>query len=220
MMRAISAFLIVLASVVIQGEVIFQTCDAPPGSSVPDNAAAQLLQKAVSREIAVSKQHEGMWMYESKTTTGKSPSTKEVIETNQGNVFETVSQNGKPFTKQQKDNEDRRLQRLISDSGEQQKLTPKKKHDTKKAQEFMAILPRALKVKYNERYADVVQLDVEPNPGFHPTSREERVVYAMAGTVWVNTKESRLAEIDGHLIKRVDFGAGYWGNWIKRVNSM
>jgi hypothetical protein len=34
----------------------------------------------------------------------------------------------------------------------------------------------------------------------------------MAGTIWVNTKEDRLAEIDGHLVQRVNFGGGLLGH--------
>jgi hypothetical protein len=40
-----------------------------------------------------------------------------------------------------------------------------------------------------------------------------RAIITLASeSIWVNTKEDRLAEIDGHLIQRVNFGGGLLGH--------
>lgn len=36
--------------------------------------------------------------------------------------------------------------------------------------------------------------------------------HAMEGTIWVDSKQNRLAEIDGHLTQEVKFGAGFLGH--------
>ena len=63
---------------------------------------------------------------------------------------------------------------------------------------MLAILPKALFVSEGERRGDVLKLNFKPNPNFHPNSHEAQVIHSMEGTIWVNMKENRLVEIDGH----------------------
>ncbi len=70
-----------------------------------------------------------------------------------------------------------------------------------------------------ERRNGLIELNLKPNPEYHPTSHETEVFHAMAGKMWVNAKEDRLAEIDGHLIKRVDFWGGLLGHLKREANS-
>jgi hypothetical protein len=60
-----------------------------------------------------------------------------------------------------------------------------------------------------------VELKFTPNPRFRPPSREAQVFHAMEGEITVNREQLRLAEISGHLVHEVKFGAACWGNSIK-----
>jgi hypothetical protein len=57
-----------------------------------------------------------------------------------------------------------------------------------------------------------VQLTFKPNPAFHPSSREAEVFHAMNGSLWVDSKQERVAGIAGRLIKSVKFGGGLLGH--------
>jgi hypothetical protein len=57
-----------------------------------------------------------------------------------------------------------------------------------------------------------VQLTFKPNPKFHPATHEEQVFHAMEGSLWVDEKQNRLAEISGRLIEKVKFGGGLLGH--------
>jgi hypothetical protein len=74
------------------------------------------------------------------------------------------------------------------------------------------MLPDAVTARYGERQGDLVEILFEPNPKFHPSSHEAAVFHSMAGRIWVDTSQNRLAEIEGHLIKNVKFGGGLLGH--------
>ena len=51
-----------------------------------------------------------------------------------------------------------------------------------------------------------------PNPNFHAHSRESEVFHHMEGTMLVEPRHNRLAEIDGRLISEVKFWDGVLGH--------
>ena len=180
--------------------------------SATDPSAGELLQKVVDRELAAAKQDQSLWMYESRTQTQGAQTAKEVIETHQGNLSRTVWLQGQPLTKQQQAREDQRVREIATNPWKLRKMRREQAHDGQQAEQLLSILPKALDLSYGDRHGDLVQLNFRPNPRFHPSSREAQVFRAMAGTIWVNAKEDRLAEIDGHLIQRVNFGGGLLGH--------
>ena len=61
---------------------------------------------------------------------------------------------------------------------------------------------------YAGRQGDLVTLTFRPNPNFQPPSLEARVFHGMQGEMTVDTKQERLAAINGHLMEDVKFGGG------------
>jgi hypothetical protein len=55
-------------------------------------------------------------------------------------------------------------------------------------------------------------LTFKPNPRFQPSSHEARVLNALAGSLWVNAREQRIAAIQGHLVHEVRFLGGFGGH--------
>ena len=74
------------------------------------------------------------------------------------------------------------------------------------------MLPDAVTAHYGKRQSELVEILFEPNPNFHPPSHEAAVFHAMAGRIWVNTRQNRLVEIEGHLTREVKFGGGLLGH--------
>jgi hypothetical protein len=59
---------------------------------------------------------------------------------------------------------------------------------------------------------DLVTLTFSPNPNFQPPSLEARVFHDMQGEMTVDTKQERLAGLNGHLMEDVKFGDGLLGH--------
>ncbi len=55
------------------------------------------------------------------------------------------------------------------------------------------------------------RLTFQPNPRFQPPDREAEVYAGMAGELWIDQAEKRMAKLDAHLINDVDFGWGIVG---------
>lgn len=74
------------------------------------------------------------------------------------------------------------------------------------------MLPDAFTFKFGVRRGELVQLKFSPNPDFKPPNREAEVFHAMRGSLWVDSKKLRVAEISGHLMDEVKFGGGVLGH--------
>jgi hypothetical protein len=145
----------------------------------------------------------------------KGSSVKEIIETSQGDVARLLEKNGKPLPPDAEQAEKDRLNNLLAHPELQQRRFKKEQEDSKRGDEMVRLLPDAF------LYTDsgVVQTDdgpayrltFKPNPRFEPPDREAEVYAGMAGELWINQSQKRIARIDAHLINDVDFGWGIIG---------
>jgi len=180
--------------------------------AAPDVPANQLLKTVIDKEVAADKTDQSLWMYTSDVKKPRSEIAQRVIETKQGILYLHISLDGQPLSQQQQKKEKERIRKLASNPDEPTRLERAQTEDGDKAQQMLALLPQAFVASYGEHRGDLIALNVSPNPQFRPTSHEAQVFLAMAGTVWVNPKENRLAEIDGHLLHKVEFGGGLLGH--------
>jgi Tfp pilus assembly protein PilN len=175
-------------------------------------SANELLHKVVDHELRADKEDQSRWMYKSTTRKSGRVVTKEVIETKQGDLDRLLSINGKAINEEQQKSENERVQKILADPDELQKLQKNQQNDSDQSEHLLAVLPKAMIASYGRRRDGLIELNLNPNPKYHPTSHETEVFHAMAGQLWVNSKEDRLAVIDGHLIKRVEFWHGLLGH--------
>jgi len=201
-----------LSSIAILGLGPLSWANTSHADSAPSQSAHDLLQKVVDNELAADKNDQSLWMYKSEMKKRGDDTTKEVIETKQGDIARTLRINGQPLNEEQQKKERERIRRLASNPGDQRKAQRAMAEDGQKAEQMLALLPKALEVSYGQRKGDLVDLTFKPNPQFRPNSHEAEVFRAMAGDIWVNAKENRLAEINGHLVQRVNFGGGLLGH--------
>ncbi|HEY6903467.1 MAG TPA: hypothetical protein VI216_04120 [Candidatus Acidoferrales bacterium] len=175
-------------------------------------SASELLRTVVDNELRADKEDQSHWMYKSTKRKSGRVETKEVVETKDGELDRLLSINGKAVSEQQEKEESERIQKTVSDPDELQKRQKDQKNDSDQSEHLLAVLPKAMIASYGSRRNGLIELNLKPNPQYHPTSHETEVFHAMAGKMWVNAKEDRLAEIDGHLIKRVEFWHGLLGH--------
>jgi hypothetical protein len=66
--------------------------------------------------------------------------------------------------------------------------------------------------EYAGESGSLVKLIFKPNPAFRPPSREGKVLHEMAGEIWIDAKQQRLASINGQLMDEVKFAGALLGH--------
>jgi len=166
----------------------------------------------VGHELQEENQDHSHWMYQVVAKVPAPSKTTIVVETKDGDINYLDAVNGRPLSPREKGEEDRRLQRFVSDPGEQRKARNAGADDAKKSTEMFSMLPDAFLFKFAETNGDEVKLTFTPNPNFTSHSKEAYIFHKMDGFVIVNTKAQELVEISGHLTNEVEFVGGLLGH--------
>jgi hypothetical protein len=202
------SFLIGMTSLII-------SCASAVSQSTSSNgslSAGELLRRVVESELKAQSADHSHWIYQVKTEEAGKEQVKWVVETHEGDVDRLWSVNGRPITKARQEQEDQRIERLLDNSGERKKRQRAQQEDGQQTERLFKILPDAVTARFGERKDTLVEILFEPNPNFHPASHEAAVFHAMEGHIWIDEKENRLAEIEGHLIRPVKFYGGMLGH--------
>jgi hypothetical protein len=150
-------------------------------------------------------------MYQEKTEDSGKEQVKWIVETHEGDLDQLWLMNGRPITREQQKQEDQRIDRLLHNSGEREKRQRAQEEDGRQTERLFKILPDAVTARFGERKDGLVEILFQPNPNFRPSSHEAAVFHAMEGRIWIDERENRLAEIEGHLIQPVKFYGGMLG---------
>ena len=175
-------------------------------------SANELARKVVTNELKLQDEDRSRWMYRLEKEESGKKQVQEILETNNGSLSRLLSIDGHPLTTKQEQKENQRMQRLVSHPDEQRKL---QQESTKKAQQgarLFNILADVFVFVYAGRQGDLVTLTFRPNPTFQPPSIEARVLHGMQGEMTVDSKQERLAALNGHLMEDVKFGGGLLGH--------
>ena len=185
----------------------------------PAVAAAQNItpEEAVARasrnEMAAHDQHPYRFTLH-KIDDGK-VTTKEIIETRDGDVARLIAINDQPLPPDLEAKEVQRLQNLLSDPSIQEHRRKREQADANRANEMVRLLPTAFVYKFEGMVegpsGPCYRLSMMPNPSFDPPDRQAQVLHGMAGELWIDQKEERMVKLDVHLIADVEFGWGFFG---------
>jgi hypothetical protein len=175
-------------------------------------SAGDLLRKAVDSELEAQSADHSQWMYQAKSKDSEKEQVKWTVETREGDLDRLWSVNGRPITGERQKQEDQRIERLLRKSGEQRKRQRAQAADAQQTERLFKMLPDAVTAKFGERRGSLVEILFQPNPNFHASSHEAAVFHAMEGRIWIDERENRLAEIEGHLIRPVKFYGGMLGH--------
>ena len=122
------------------------------------------------------------------------------------------SVNGKVLDKKHREAEDRRIERLLKSQGQLKKQAQQQHEDATQATNFLKLIPDAFVFQMEGREGDQIKLNFTPNPKFRPSGHEAEVFHHMEGTLVLDLKQKRLAEINGRLDSAVKFGGGLLGH--------
>jgi len=145
--------------------------------------------------------------------------TKEIIETKDGDVARLIAVNDKPLASDAQQTEINRLNNLAAHPELQAHRHKREQEDSNRANEMIRLLPDAFLYKF-EGMVDgpngpCYRLSFHPNPNFDPPDREAQVYAGMAGELWIDKAQERMVRLDAHLIADVEFGWGILGRLYK-----
>ncbi|HVW76860.1 MAG TPA: hypothetical protein VHB45_04555 [Alloacidobacterium sp.] len=145
--------------------------------------------------------------------------TKEIVETKDGDVARLIAINDKPLDPDAQQAELDRLNNLAAHPELQEHRRKREQEDSERANKMIRLLPDAFIYKF-EGMVDgpsgtCYRLSFQPNPHFSPPDREAQVYAGMAGELWIDKAQERMAKLDAHLIADVEFGWGILGRLYK-----
>ncbi len=153
--------------------------------------------------------------YQLRKTSPRVTTTKEIMETRDGEVARLVAINDKPLRPADEANEEARLNALLSDPGKQRRRKDAEEEDADRAFNVLRALPSAF--LYQDAgpgegpTGKVEKFTFRPNPRFSPLYLETEALPAMSGEIWIDPVHLRVARLEGHLQQDVDFGWGILG---------
>jgi hypothetical protein len=199
---------------------------APNFSDAKDQAStgnpADLVSRAVQNEIAANQSSGAHFMFRNQRKTPHTNQTKLIIETREATAGLLVEVDGHPLTPQQRQAEEARLQKYVRNPEELNRKRKQEKEDAEHTIRIVKALPYAFLYESDGTQQgsasvgasgdELVRLKFRPNPKYEPPSRVEQVLTGMTGHLLVDTRQYRIAEIDGTLQKDVGFGWGILGH--------
>jgi hypothetical protein len=145
--------------------------------------------------------------------------TKDIIETKDGDIARLVAVNDKPLTPERAQTERARLDNLLAHPELQIHRQKKEKEDSNRENEMVRLLPDAFLYTYrgivNTPSGPAWRLSFQPNQNFIPPDRQAELYHGMAGELWIDCTHKRMARLDAHLISDVNFGWGFIGRLYK-----
>ena len=199
-----------LAGVSLQGQ-------AAQPSLTPAQAQA-LVQRALATESqsAQDLSHASRPLrYRLRKTSIRLTSTKEIVETRDGDVARLLSINDQPLSPADEQKEQARLQALVDNPGLQQHRKQSEDSDTARALKVLRVLPESFLYQFagtgTSATGVVEKFSFRPNPHFDPPDLETGILTAMAGEIWIDSTQERVVRLAGTLQQDKDFGWGILG---------
>jgi hypothetical protein len=179
-----------------------------------------LVRRTVDNEIskAPAASH---FMFRGTNTTPKGSTTKLYVESREGTAGMAIAYNGKPLTPEQRQSEEARVSRFVTNPDELKKKRKQEQEDEDRSMRIIRAIPDAFLFEYaGEQPGTIdmgkpgdplVKLKFRPNPQYDPPSKVEQILTGMQGIMLIDAAHDRLALIDGTLFKDVGFGWGILG---------
>ncbi len=172
-----------------------------------------LLSQMAANEIAARSQNI-LFAYTSEersTRTGGQLWRERVVETPDGVVRRLIARDGKPLTAEEANAEERRLAQIAADPAAFRKQNQERRDAEAHAIRLLQLLPKAFLLSPAGVQNGCTRIAFKPDPRFTPSSYEERVIHALAGTVAIKEPMDRLCSVHGTISTPVEFGFGLLG---------
>ncbi|WP_158751987.1 hypothetical protein [Acidobacterium sp. S8] len=168
----------------------------------------QIIQQVVDAERAANRDDHSHWIYLDDIRKPNEHILQWVAGTQQGDVRRVLERNEQKVDEShQRDS----IDKFLHDTRAQSKDVSENAHDNQQVDDFLKLLPVAFVWTQTSVTPSNTTLHFEPEPNFHPPTRESRVFSSMAGDVVVDNQQHRIRSMSGRLIHDVTFGGGLLG---------
>ena len=190
-------------------------CGSPAGvwadsRSAPPTSNLQLLvRNTVRNEVQAWKSPPAYFEYEEVDWSPEETCVSREIETPDGVFGRLITVNGEPPSPKRRRKEAQQLQKLDRDPEARRSMVRGEQEDVKNRMELLQEFPNAFRFALDgPMTSGVIRLKFQPNPNFHPASRNALALRGAEGTMWIDESSERLMKIEGTLIRDVTLG---WG---------
>ncbi len=167
-----------------------------------------VVRQAVDAERAANQADHSNWIYFEDFRKPKEHVLQWVASTQQGDIYRVLERDGQRLAEPQQRG---LINEFLQDRKAQKKQLAERSHDNQQVDDFLQLLPTAFRWKQTGVTPTETVLHFEPDPNFHPPTREARVFSEMTGDLTVDHQQHRIRSLSGHLLHDVTFGAGLLG---------
>ncbi len=168
----------------------------------------QTVQKVVDTERAANAADHSEWLYFQDNRKPHEHIVQWVAATPHGSVCRVLERDGRTLSEAEQQAE---IQRFLHDTRAQNKEIAENKHDLQQVDDLLKLLPQAFLWTRTAATETSTTLHFEPDPKFHPPTRDARVFAGMTGDLVADNASYRIRSMNGHLIHDVTFGGGLLG---------
>jgi hypothetical protein len=208
--RILLFFLLLAPAAAIEGK----TAQAAAPALTPSQAQA-LVERALAAELRTVQDSNHPMRYLLHKSSPRLTTTKEILETRDGDVARLVALFDRPLSQADEQKEQARLDGLLSDPGRQRHRKQNEEGDMGIVLKLLRMLPRAYLYQYagsGPGPAGAVEKFIfRPNPAFNPPDLETQALTAMTGEIWIDASQDRVTRLEGHLQQDTNYGWGILG---------
>lgn len=190
-------------------------CGQPAAESLSAGQAQALVTRALAAELHSAQDLSHPMRYVLRKHSPRLTSTKEIVETRDGDVARLLSINDQPLSVTDEQQEETRLNALAGDPNLQRHRKQSENEDMGIVLKLLRMLPNAFLYQYagvGQGPTGVVQrFTFRPNPKFDPPDLESQALTAMSGELWIDAAHERVVRLEGHLQQDTDYGWGILG---------
>jgi hypothetical protein len=177
--------------------------------------AQSLVKRALATEMHTAQDANHTMRYRLRKSSPRMTSTKEIVETRDGDVARLVKLNDQPLSQSAEQLEEARLDALFRDPSRQRHRKQSEEADAGIVFKLLRMLPEAFLYEYagsgQGPSGTVEKFRFRPNPAFNPPDLETQALTAMIGELWIDATQERVTRLEGHLQQDTDYGWGILG---------
>jgi hypothetical protein len=208
MRRFLPFFLLLWAGIIPE-----QAQPAPP-TLTPEQSQA-LVERALATELRTAQDPAHPMRYRLHKTSPRLTSTKEILETKDGDVARLVAMFDKPLSIEDEQKEQARLETLLNDPSLQKHRKQGEQGDMGIVLKLLRMLPNAFLYQYSGTGVGpagaVQKFSFRPNPNFSPPDLETQALTNLTGELCVDAAQERVTRLEGHLQQDTSYGWGVLG---------
>ena len=189
---------------------------AEQNNGVPAGTPLDWVKAASTNELSIIEDDGTLPLrYRVRKVDARSDTTREEIETRQGDVARLIERNGQPITAQEDAAEKERLNAILQAPAEFLKHHKRDNSTRSDVMQLVRLMPQAMIYSYapgqpQPPAATMTQIviDFHSDPAFKPPTMLSEVLTGLEGRMWVDPKSRRVTRIEGRVLRPLNFGFG------------